>query len=654
MPIPFTCAGCKKAFKAPDHLAGKKVSCPSCKHVGQVPPAAPGSSPSMQAAPGPASSPKGESDSARHKAATNGSGKHPPAPPPRPEPDPADAARREAEAIQSVLDDERQAAQDSQARSIDFECEYCGEPISLELEMAGKRTPCPSCARIVKVPTPSRKEAGDWKNKPQYASAMKVKTEEAPSGAWQAQSTFVSREALEDADAIPVKPAAPVPLGTRLRRYAMAAALVAIVGVIGWAAMGRRAMVVEAGKVEAVLADIQDPAKNKVDKAALEMMAAQSMVGHGQPGRARIKAVEKHIGNAMVSLNDIPAGPARFQVAANMAENLAGMMGSSEDEKDEKTPQANFLQRTIGNCLGKIDDPEWRLDAWGRVCRAMLANSQAERMVVLEGQVFRGVPRSANRNNEFVSPELEAAAITGLALLEEGNRKNREDLKELALKAAEGLRAKGDPTTFPALAIGLYAWRGKDLPAVWNNAKSDPEASGFALARAAQGNQDVAARIIATLPPDSPDAVRARVAMAEGMLAAGKADPEAVRKIAEEAAKASRGRPMFAMTMVRLARVAERAGVSPDFFKTLAASVPGADAYDAEARGAILLAGLSRSIDEKQPWDKGSVEEKLWSPWATKARVLLLARAIGGPVGDGQGTELFARMGRLMPPIAAR
>ena len=196
MPIPFTCAGCKKAFKAPDHLAGKKVSCPSCKHVGLVPPAAPGSSPSMTAAP---AAPKAQTESATPKSLVNGSGKHPPAPRPSAPPDPVDTARREAEAIQSMLDDDRRAEEESQAKSIDFECEYCGEPITLELEMAGKRTPCPSCARIVKVPTPTRKETSDWKTKPQYASAMKVKTEETPEGAWQASSSQRAQVILEAA-----------------------------------------------------------------------------------------------------------------------------------------------------------------------------------------------------------------------------------------------------------------------------------------------------------------------------------------------------------------------------------------------------------------------------------------------------------------------
>jgi hypothetical protein len=138
------------------------------------------------------------------------------------------------------------------------------------------------------------------------------------------------------------------------------------------------------------------------------------------------------------------------------------------------------------------------------------------------------------------------------------------------------------------------------------------------------------------------------------MVASGKPDVESIRKITEEAAKIARGRPMFAMSILRLARVAERAGVPAELFKSLAASVSGNDPYDAEVRGAILLAGQARSIEEKQPWDGGTIDTKQWSAWSGKARLLLLGRAQGGPVGDGQGTELFARMGRLMPPVAAR
>jgi|GEM_PF-858567 len=650
MPIPFTCGGCKKAFKAPDHLAGKKVSCPACKHVGVVPPAAPGSSPSIPAA----TASKPESVQSAPKAHTNGSGKHLPVSKPAPVNEAEEAARMEADAIQSMLDDERRAREESQATSIDFECEYCGEPINLELEMAGKRTPCPSCARIVKVPAPASKDSADWKTKPQYSSAMKVKTEETPEGAWQASASYVSRESLEEADALPAKVATPVTMATRIRRYALAIVLASIAGIAGWSVMSRRARVVEAGKVEEVLADIAEPAKNKLDKAALEMMAARCVVEQDQAGKAKIKLVEKHIGNAMAALNDLPAGPARFQVAANMAENLAAMMGSGEDEKDEKKPQANFLQRTIGNCLGKIDDPESRLDAWDRVARAMISNSQAERMVVLEGQVFRGMPKSANRNNELIQPEMEASAISGLALLGEGNKKNREDLKELGFKVAAELKAKGDPASFPSLAIGLFATRGKDLPPAWGAAKSDPELSGMVLARAAQGNAEAASRIVAGISPEVPEAVRARVAFVEGMLASGKADAESVRKSAEEAARLARGRPMFSVSMLRLARAAQRAGAPAELFKALASAVSGPDPYDAEIRGAILLCGLARSIEEKQPWDISTIDAKQWSPWAAKARLNLLARASGGAVGDGQGTELFARMGRLMSPFGQR
>src|SRR5262249_24342791 len=31
MPIPLTCAGCQSSFEVPDHLAGKKIRCTTCK-----------------------------------------------------------------------------------------------------------------------------------------------------------------------------------------------------------------------------------------------------------------------------------------------------------------------------------------------------------------------------------------------------------------------------------------------------------------------------------------------------------------------------------------------------------------------------------------------------------------------------------------------
>jgi hypothetical protein len=111
---------------------------------------------------------------------------------------------------------------------------------------------------------------------------------------------------------------------------------------------------------------------------------------------------------------------------------------------------------------------------------------------------------------------------------------------------------------------------------------------------------------------------------------------------------------MFAMPLLRLARVAERSGSPQESLKTLAGTIAGTDPYDVEVRGAILLTALVRGIIEKQPLDTAPADAKLWSAWATKTRLALLARAPGGPLGDGQGTELFARMGRLMPPFAIR
>lgn len=37
MPVSAACPGCKKSFKAPDHLAGKAVKCPGCKGVIKIP-----------------------------------------------------------------------------------------------------------------------------------------------------------------------------------------------------------------------------------------------------------------------------------------------------------------------------------------------------------------------------------------------------------------------------------------------------------------------------------------------------------------------------------------------------------------------------------------------------------------------------------------
>ena len=48
------------------------------------------------------------------------------------------------------------------ATSIKFNCEFCDHPMEVGLDMANKRTPCPECRRIIKVPDIAKPVKKDW------------------------------------------------------------------------------------------------------------------------------------------------------------------------------------------------------------------------------------------------------------------------------------------------------------------------------------------------------------------------------------------------------------------------------------------------------------------------------------------------------------
>src|ERR1019366_8751917 len=84
--------------------------------------------------------------------------------------------------------------------SIKFICEFCDHPMELGMDMAGKRTPCPECRRIIKVPDLAKPVKKDW--------LKSAQPEAAPEGATGTGkgATMVSEEALEAAGAIPDDP----------------------------------------------------------------------------------------------------------------------------------------------------------------------------------------------------------------------------------------------------------------------------------------------------------------------------------------------------------------------------------------------------------------------------------------------------------------
>jgi hypothetical protein len=188
MSIKFTCPNCHKGLNVKDELAGQRRACPACRKVLTVP--------------APTSRPADIEDLAASAFAED------PAPAP---------------------------AKPTVTTTIDLTCPYCDEPVQFGAELGGKQAPCPHCRRIIKVPLPVKEEPLDWrKAETRGPSGARREEEPAPVGAWGtgARPSTVSREALEEAEAIPEEKE-PLTVGQWVRRGLLAAAVVGV-ALGGW------------------------------------------------------------------------------------------------------------------------------------------------------------------------------------------------------------------------------------------------------------------------------------------------------------------------------------------------------------------------------------------------------------------------------------
>ncbi len=173
MAIRFKCPHCQKPLSVKDHLAGKKAVCPVCKKAIAIP--APVAAP----------------------------------------------ADLEAFAAEALADKPAEKAPEPvSTKTIEFACPICDEELSLSADLAGKKTPCPKCTNIIKVPILEVVKPKDWRSSQKSGpSAALSNLPEQLSDAWGTeQKGRVSRAAMEEAGALPVPKAEPLGVGGWIRR----------------------------------------------------------------------------------------------------------------------------------------------------------------------------------------------------------------------------------------------------------------------------------------------------------------------------------------------------------------------------------------------------------------------------------------------------
>jgi hypothetical protein len=187
MTIRFKCPHCQKPLSVKEHLAGKKAACPACKKGIIVPAAA-----EQKTAAGP--------------------------PPSAPMSAPIDVEALAAAALADKPADK--APEPATVTTIELTCPFCDEELKLPADLAGKKTPCPACSKIITVPVIEIKVKKDWRTVQKGGpSAALANQPEQLTDAWGTeQKGRVSREAMEEAGAVPEPRAEAVGVAGWLKR----------------------------------------------------------------------------------------------------------------------------------------------------------------------------------------------------------------------------------------------------------------------------------------------------------------------------------------------------------------------------------------------------------------------------------------------------
>ncbi len=382
MAIKFQCPKCKTPYSVKDELAGKKAACKKCKEVITIPaPVA------AAAAPAP-----------------------PPSPPPSAE-----------ELAASVFADEPQTAPD-EPTTVDFTCPECDAKLQLPAELAGKRTQCPQCKNLIKVPEIVKKEKLDWRTAQQRVpSGARQDAGPAPEGAWSSTAAEkVSREALVEAGAIPEEKEQ---LTHTQRAAWWAKRLVPVAVVLGVGLLVWRWMVQtrETRAVERALAAIKSDTGKWPAEARAEVLRGAGQFYLRTNQRGCVEKARANLGTArsqLAAANSAERDPVAIELALTQLD-----MGSSQDaEIDNRTRLSwkgnDLLNREIAPTLAQVHGAEARLVAIREVSRKLVEKGQ---------------------------PSLAGAAALAMFPPSDGLR-----AEGLALAGLEILKA--DPTTAEALA----------------------------------------------------------------------------------------------------------------------------------------------------------------------------------------------------------
>ncbi|MBI1913908.1 MAG: hypothetical protein HYS12_04115 [Planctomycetes bacterium] len=592
MPIRFKCPNpkCQKVLSAKDQQAGKKVTCPACKQVLTIPGASSGPAPAPKAPAGAGTTTDAST------ATTNGA--------------PADAD----ELAMSLLADEPgapasvgRAAPVEQPKTLTATCPYCDEQVQFDVALAGKQAPCPNpeCRRIFKVPPLTKQEKVDWrKTASGLPSGARRPTEPVPEGAWgSTQKSYVSKEALEEAEALPSQQQDPLTLSQWAVRIMLAGASVGLV-------------------VAGVLFVLHRMSSKKKEKLFDKAMAAVSKDGtlkgeetavvHYAAGIYHLRRNEKdcvkpdkgeagawnQFGIARVRLNTSTKD--NLECLAMLIELALAQvdLGGNQDQVSEgKRLTWPEVRKEVGVTLGAIPDADARTEGLRRVTRKLIEKGQAGLAEQLAEQLSNGPG---------------AFAVVGLEFLRAGEDERVKKLLKQITDQIVAARPKKNMPLPPPLKVtpDLVTFlefhdRGKELPKAIKPEEMDIDQVGQAAARAWK-KEPAKARAEALKARTAALKLEALIAAADAPGDEGETKATVEQAIAlAETGFGGQGAPGWAI--LRLVPIGLRAGVEENRLLALAGKIGVKDPLKDRLKGWAQLPVVRARLER----ESGKAEESL-------------------------------------------
>lgn len=456
MAITFKCPNpeCRHPFKVKDELAGKRAACPKCKKVLTIP---------------------------------------------KPQPAPAAPAPNLEDLAAEALAEPKNVA--AAPQTIDFPCPMCEAPVSLGIELAGKRAQCPHCRNIIKVPQPEKKDPANWRQTDNLPTAARRDIEPAPEGAWApAQAKLVSREALEEAGALREDPRRALTMGQKIRYAVIAGVAVMVVAVGGllayssWAHGKQDSLMVRALKAA-------DEMKSK-EAAAVLYRAGGEYALNGTKRDAATQA-RAHFDKARELLTSSPASPTRDLLLLDLALSELDLAGGATEIDDGRRLKAADVQKQLANTTSArhLTSASWaRVHVIRHLARQLIARGEGQTAVGLAAQMAA----KDNPSTEEVLPYegSEILASVGLEFLRADDKAKAGAMLEQAMTR--------QPIGPSAVALSLALGKGEPKPTGGGTIDVDVLTIGKAEGLARQGN---AAAARSAIPPAALTDVRLRALM---------------------------------------------------------------------------------------------------------------------------------------------